>query len=196
MVSYVVGGPKPENVQDASSDSAPESPKASVEESTTESASTLASQRAEGGTASTRPPQDQARLSIGAIQIQPIKPHYSSVTLSPLATHMCVPSNAIPTASLPTGKVPRGPQVAIVGGVHGVRSFLQAPAGRDATGARGARHSLAAGGQVLQGPASPQSLFSVQPERVLPEVEDDELDEDDGLPRRVAATRPLGSPTD
>ena len=55
--------------------------------------------------------------------------------------------------------------------------LLQAPGGREATGARGARHSWMAGG-ALQGPASPQSLFCAQalpgkaPELLLDEDEE------------------------
>ena len=95
----------------------------------------------------------------------------SSVTVpsSWLVTHMFVPSNAIPDGFLPTRNVPRGPHEATAGRLQVVRTFLQAPARRDATGARGARQSLTAGGQVLHGPASPQSLSRVQP-TTMPEL--------------------------
>ena len=53
----------------------------------------------------------------------------------------------------PTAKVPRGPHVGVLG-VQAGRIFLQAPAAREATGARGARQSWAAGGQTLQGPVA------------------------------------------
>jgi hypothetical protein len=72
---------------------------------------------------------------------------------------------------LPAEKVPRGPQVAVVGGVQGAKSFLQTPGCRDATGASGARQSCSAGGQVLQGPVL-QSLSFLQVEALKLEAED------------------------
>src|SRR5580700_6490362 len=84
----------------------------------------------------------------------------SSVTTLPvLVTHMFVPSNAIPSGLLLTPKEPRAPHVGGVAGLQ-AKSFLQAPASRDATGARGARQRWAAGGQTLQGPVA-QSLSSL-----------------------------------
>jgi hypothetical protein len=76
----------------------------------------------------------------------------SSVTswLSSLATHTFVPSTAIPCGLVPPGKVPRGPHV----GVQAATVFLQAPAAREATGARGARQRWASGGQALQRPVA------------------------------------------
>jgi hypothetical protein len=47
--------------------------------------------------------------------------------------------------------MPRGPHVGALG-VQAGTVFLQAPAAREATGARGARQRWAAGGQTLQGP--------------------------------------------
>ena len=81
----------------------------------------------------------------------------SSVTLAPSITHMLVPSNAICPGLLTTENSPRGPQAAAE---WGVRMLLQVPAERDATGARGARHS-ATGVGMLQSPVA-QSLFWAQ----------------------------------
>src|SRR6185437_13965101 len=76
-------------------------------------------------------------------------------------THMCAPSKAIPWGPSPTGKVSTGPHVGGLLGLQGGRTRLQTPAGRDARGARGARQSFTAGGQVLHGPIV-QSLFCAQ----------------------------------
>src|SRR5580698_10441630 len=76
----------------------------------------------------------------------------------PLTTHMFVPSNAISVGSPLRGKVPTGPHVG--GLLQAGRALLQAPAARDATGARGAMQSWTDGGQTLQGPVA-QSLSSL-----------------------------------
>ena len=74
-----------------------------------------------------------------------------TLLLPELVTHMFVPSNAIPLGEEPAAKVPSGPHVGGTLGSHGTLRQSPTP--------RGARQSLATGGQALQGPVMQSALL-------------------------------------